>query len=396
MFNRVQPGDLITAEQWNQVLDLLENLDLRVQDIEDSGSQALAITGLLPPQGPYRIGDPLTVLGRNFEHSLGAARVFLDGVRVTLDGLASDDRRLVFQIPPVPGVSEPGTAVTLRVNNQSEQVSEDIILRPAAPVLFGDFDVEFLGVTPQTLVPDQPANFRFRLRNRASSTAEILIDPRIVNVPNADVWQQRLRVLDGNQTPLPERRITLSPLDPNNPNPNPPAETEFFVRLVAVPTVPVGTDFQLVVDASAGAVQGSSGAQPFTVGEATIPQDETITLTLNGSTPPNALSGSTVTAATGSTVRVRFNATFAEAGFYDFSLQPVAPTTGWQIQRFFTTPATYEITDNDVAGGPAARPPEITLQPLGGASPSGRVEVILQRQGRSSRRLFPLDLVLGT
>ena len=80
----VRPGDLITAQTFNAMLLKIEELEQRIDDLQQGGGggSGLAITGRIPATGPYRIGDTLTLLGRNFQVSLGAARVFLDGVRV--------------------------------------------------------------------------------------------------------------------------------------------------------------------------------------------------------------------------------------------------------------------------------------------------------------------------
>jgi hypothetical protein len=383
----VRPGDLITAQTWNDLLLKIEELEQRIEDLQGSaGGTGLAITGRIPATGPYRIGDTLVLLGRNFQASLGAARVFLNAVRV-LDLTGSTDTRLVFVIPPVPGVAEPGTEVTLRVLNQTEEVSQPIVLRPALPVLFGEADVNWLGVNPATFQPNDAVTFQYRITSRASAPADFLIDPLIEVATGQSTWQSRLQVLDATSNPIPGRQIRLDPLE----------QRLFNVRLTQVPAGTAGTPFALTVNATAGAVQGTSGAQPFTVGQPVEPPDTTIELNPTQSFPNgNELVGDTVTAGAGSTVRVRFTAEFEVPGTYDVTLTTAPGTNGWTVARFLTTPAFYDIAAGDIpAGQRAVRFPEITIQPTAGASPSGRVEVRLQRRSATGSRSFSLNLSLG-
>ncbi len=392
-FTRVDAGDLITETTFNQILEALEKLDVRVEALEASAPDpgSLAITDLIPATGPYRVGDVLTVRGRNFEYSIGNARVFLNAVRVqNLDDTASGDTQLVFTIPPVPGVTDPNTsvAVTLRVNNQSQQVSRQILLRAAQPTLFGDVDVEWLSVEPTTIEAGQPATFQFRLKSRASMAATFAIAPQITVAVNQALWQSRLQVLDAALGPLSPAQIQLAQ----------GASALFHVRITEVPTGTGGTSFELSVGATAGNVTGGSGALTFEVGEAVEPPDNTIALNPTTSVPLSALVGDTVTASVGQLVRVRFAAEFQVPGTYSVTLDTPGATSGWTVARFLTTPASYTIDPEDIdsTSGVATRIPEITIQPSAGASSTGQAELRLQRQGASSSKARVLNLSLST
>lgn len=385
----VRPGDLITAQTYNDLVLKIRDLEQRLEDLQqgDSGGPGLAITGRIPATGPYRIGDTLTVLGRNFQFSLGAARVFLDAVRVLNLASSSSDSQLVFVIPPVPGVVDPGTEVTLRVLNQTEEVTTPIVLRPPLPQVFGEADVVWLTVTPTTFQPGDTVTFQFRITSRASTAADFLIDPLIGVAANPSAWQRELQVLDSSLNPLTGRQIRLEPLQ----------QRLFNVRISQVPSGTAGTAFTLTVNATAGNVQGTSGALPFTVGQEVEPPDTTIELNPTQSVPASALVGDTVTASVGQpAVRVRFTAEFELPGTYDLTLTTGPATTRWSVDRFLTTPAFYDIAAGDIpSGGRAVRLPEITIQPSAGASATGRVEVRLQRRGSAGSRAFPLNLSLG-
>ena len=172
--SRVRPGDLIVADDWNLVVTTLEEMLARIAALEGGGTGlGLEIIGLSPASGPYLIGSPLTVIGHGFDFFSGAGRVFLNGTRALTFEAGSSDTQLTFIIPPVPGVVEPGTPVTLRVTNGAGQEdTRDIVLRPAPIVLFGDVDVNWLALNPATIQPDAPVTFHFRITSRASATAD--------------------------------------------------------------------------------------------------------------------------------------------------------------------------------------------------------------------------------
>ena len=272
--------------------------------------------------------------------------------------------------------------------NQTEEVTQEVVLRPALPVLFGAVDLLWQSVDPTTFQPGDEVDFLYSITSRASAAADFLIDPVIDVAANQSTWQSRLEVRDASPSPnpIPGRRIHL---DQNQ-------QRLFNVRVTQVPTGTAGTPFSLTVNASAGAVQGTSGAHPFTVGQQVEPPDTTITLNPVQSFPSGALSGATVTAGVGQTVRVRFTAEIEVPGIYDLALTTGAGTNGWTVGRFVTTPAFYDIQPGDIpSGGHAVRLPEITIQPGSGASASGSVEVRLQRQGAPTGRSVTLNLSVG-
>lgn len=384
---KVKPGDLIASADWNDMVDAWSVLDARVTALEGGTTgTALAITGLIPFLGPYRIGDTLTVLGRNFEFLTGGTRVFLNGVRVLTFGTASTDTQLVFTIPPVPGVTEPGTSVTLRVSNSSGQEdTREIVLRPAAVILFGDVDVIWLAVSPTTIQPDQPATFQYRIRSRASAEADFLIDPVIAVAANQSVWQGRLQVLDGSLNPLSGRLIHLTPTQ----------EAVFHVRITSVPSGTAGVNAELSVTASSGGVTGTSGAIAFQVGQPMETPDVTITLTPTGLIGPGTLVGDTLTLAASASTRVRFLLTVQTVGIYDLTLTSPAGGSGWTAAPF-ATPPQYNIQAGDVVGGIAQRFPTFTVQTAATPNASATMTVRYQRQGATNSRSFPLNLSLGS
>lgn len=367
----------------NRILGVLEEHHARLNALEPS---ELVITGFVPQKGPYRIGDVLEVQGRNFQFSIGATRVFLNAVRVfNLSGSPGDDR-LVFEIPPVPGVSEPGTEVALRAENQREQVTVPIVLLPREQELFGDVGLEHVDVDPATIEAGAPATFRYRITSAASAAADFLLAPTIGGDVASDLWESLLEVLDDDLESLPERTIHLEQGE----------EKVFFVRLTEVPAVAEGTVFELTVGATAGAVSGSSGAATFTVGEEVVPPDPNITLVPDGGENGAVLAGNTVTLRTGFPGQVRFDARFRAPGRYVLTLNPSTTALGWQITRFFLTPAFYDVEESDLEPtGEVVQAPRINLTALPGANPQTSVEVVYQEENATALRAYTLELRVG-
>ena len=115
-FTPVKPGDLITANYFNQILS---SFDSRISALEGATitSGAAVITGI-SPSGPVQVGQPLTVTGRNFGFSIGAQQVFIDTVQVNAFQAGSSDQQLVFIIPnSINNVPAQGRSAILSISN---------------------------------------------------------------------------------------------------------------------------------------------------------------------------------------------------------------------------------------------------------------------------------------
>lgn len=99
-FERVKPGDLITDNLMNRILDKLDSLDKRVSALETvgSGGNSLAITDIFP-LGSLQIGQEIQVLARNLVLPVTLNTVSIDGVIIQGFNPGSDNTRLVFNIP---------------------------------------------------------------------------------------------------------------------------------------------------------------------------------------------------------------------------------------------------------------------------------------------------------
>src|SRR4051812_15561766 len=85
-FQRVQPGDLITASMMNTLFDGFDSLEARVAALEAGGDGtsppseigAVVIANVTPQ--PVQAGSSLTITGHNFGFSSGGQSVLFNGV----------------------------------------------------------------------------------------------------------------------------------------------------------------------------------------------------------------------------------------------------------------------------------------------------------------------------
>lgn len=204
-FNPVKPGDLITADYFNQVLG---SFDVRISKLEAASgisSGQMVITGL-SPSGPLHMGDQLTVLGQNFG--------LPSQVVVTLDGASlsgssflpgSGNNALVFQIPAVQGVPAQGRLVTLTVSNAISAAQTTFVLFPfQVTIPTGNLVVNLTGSPAVgTIGANNSYLFVFTVAGFTSLTDNYTVTPSLDSASQAAGW-------------------TAIPVDPNTPDPHKP------------------------------------------------------------------------------------------------------------------------------------------------------------------------------
>jgi hypothetical protein len=98
-FQRVQPGDLITANLMNQIMAAIEALDARSTSVSTS-SGAIQITQVLPSSA-VQTGDKIQIIGTGFSSTLSQNLVSIGGVPVAVEG--GSPSLLVVTVPGTPG-----------------------------------------------------------------------------------------------------------------------------------------------------------------------------------------------------------------------------------------------------------------------------------------------------
>lgn len=126
---RVRPGDLITAVQWNTVLDALDQIDDALDALGGGASPSgpPVITGLQPSDQPP-IGSELVILGSGFGDQSENLVLIASQPALIVDGGGT---QLRVQVPPVPGVPPGGLQTQLTVTNPRGFASRPVRVMPA-------------------------------------------------------------------------------------------------------------------------------------------------------------------------------------------------------------------------------------------------------------------------
>lgn len=379
----VKPGDIISSDLFNRIIELLNEHDALLSS-SSSGGTGLSITQLVPASGPYRVGDPLSILGQNFQFGIGAARVFFNGTQVPTFQSSSSDTRLDFTIPNVPGVTEVGTQVDLVVLNQTQSVTRQVVLKPIQNPLQGNVTVTWTGVSPATFNPGDQVTFSYSIVSGTNNSATWNIDPQISVAANAAAWNAQVSVRDSGGNELNPRQVTLAPGQ----------QVDVQVRIAAVPSGTNGVIFGLTVNASSGPVSGSSAVQQFTVGVATTPPDSSFLLATVPIWSSGALVGDTLTVPGGASRILVINADLTVAGNYTVTRKVVNSSPGWTVNLDSGTTDAFTINAGDVSGGAhALRLLHYAIAASLTATTPAQVQITVQRQGNTSSRSIVINVV---
>jgi hypothetical protein len=377
LLNRAQPGDVITAEDWNLVVDAINEL------LQSGQSSGIAIAATLPPgtiNDPFRIGQIVQITGTNFGFSIGQTKVtFEEGgiVRATVlraQMLAgSFDERLLFMMPTISGISPSGLNMTMKVSNGIAEDHRGVFVMPVVIEVAGDmFVTSRADVTPN---PDPnpvqigvAALFRYRLQTGTNMPAVFALSADIPNPPAGTPpnYVSSIEFRDESNNVITSKQVEMGKNEVKN----------ISVRLPEIPSAFTGQTFTLKVTALSGAVVGTD-QRSITVGQQVPPSDPNIeanqsSFTLinmgtgNAETPNpqnGILDGSTIKLKVGFRGVVNFSTRFTKAGTYEITILPKQGTTlaNWA--------------------------PEMTPDSVGTRSPDGtKVTVIVNSEGDQTQR----------
>jgi hypothetical protein len=345
---RVLPGDLITADFMNQVVDALTAFDGRISQLEAStgATGAVAIYATIPA-GAVQMGTELRVFGRGFGVP-SQTTVTIDAIPVTLKS-GSGSSLLIFDVPrTIPGVPASGRVANLQVVAAGGSDSTQIYLVPPATLTGGSLLVTLQMPTASVIQPG--VTYLFPCSVLAVTTQDDYYNVTASAAGGGIAWAAS--ILDSGQNPISRLFISKS---------NPPGTTINFFVQVAIPGGATGGATVSFTIASAGNPQfaGGSGPQPFTVGQApppspTIPLTATV-IDQNGN-PINVNPGQTLNVPLNQDYQIYFTAQLPAAGTYDVTFQVASGTASWapSAPTSFTNQGTYPVTAtlHALAGAP--------------------------------------------
>jgi hypothetical protein len=270
---QVNPGDLITADLFNQILRDISDLSVRVAQLEGSTGGPAILSRL--PAGDVRVHDRLTLLGTGFDPDRTLNTVRMGSVSITSFFEDSSDTQLAFQVPDlftglprlvdvsmVTGGRTSNT-VQVRVQPRTETQGGNVVILPRTEPLgqinVGDeYTLRWL-VDGQTVLP---ASYRLRL---------VFTD---VVGASESLWRSTLEL-----DPSEEVQIVRG---------NPLAVS----ATLEVPSGATRAQIALEVQSTDGTMTRTSDPIPFVVGSTTQVSDPRANVTLPASIGPFDPSGS--------------------------------------------------------------------------------------------------------
>lgn len=383
---KVQPGDLITSDLMNRFLRELSDLEERVSLLEGGTPAAgqVVITDVLPGT-LLQERQEVQIKGRNFDFSIGAQRVYFATQPVEFYKLGSSDNLLVVDVPTIPGLPTLGGTVTLTVSNKTTTATRQVTVIPVTQEISGPVDAESKRVEPDPIVAGLNADFPFLLTSRASGApADFSVTAALTGVS----WQDRVRILDSDKSVLSESKVRLTRNLPKL----------IYARINPVPSDAGSATFDIVLKVKAGKAGGDSGVKTYVVGQATPPEDNTISLKGPSSDPPGAYSNGVISLAIDSGASIKVTVETQVSGSYQVSARRVAdspggtPVTKWDVSMLTPTPdnpadpsiGTVQITGSKII--------EFWVEPKANAEQSGRVQLKVQRQGAATGKTLNFNL----
>jgi hypothetical protein len=313
----VRPGDLITANQWNAVIDWLTALQATVDGlgVGTSTSGPPVIVGLQPTDPP--IGSELLVLGSGFGL---AAENTVTIANLTAVVLAGGGNQLRVRVPVVPGIPPAGVQTQITVSNPRGFASAQIlVLPPVLSVPEGQLFANMTTSPPGTINANSTADFIFTVRAVVNIAETYTLSPLLTPQTNAAAWQAQ--VLDASSNPI--STITI-------PAGAPPTGEARTVRVrVTVPAGTNGTTCGLALTMTSQrnpSLVTSSPTFTLTVGAA-APPPEQLTVTRSG-VQNGGLDPDGTVVVRPSTTRVTFSVAGTQAGV-NYTVSTGTAPAGW-------------------------------------------------------------------
>ena len=370
---RMKPGQLIRADDINQLMDALDSLDAKV----GATSTGVVISQLIPSDQIQVLQD-LRIVGSNFQYSIGGQKVFFDSVPAVTYELGSTDSLLIVQVPDLGVLPSGGKKVTVSASNLTSSDSRQITVVPLPNPVSGPVKVDPGTPSPNPIAQNAIADFPFTLTSGANLPATVGLTAKI----GGQSWQNLVQILDANKNVIPDGSIQLVPNIPTN----------VFVRINTVPNNSNGTVFTLTLSVNSGGVTGSSGITSYTVGQ-TSNQDSSIHLQL---TSPQ-ITGGVLSVKAGKSQPVVFQLTVDNTDNYTISVSGVGTTTNWQFALNIPTPdlgsttqRTMKISTTDVLSLNFG-----VFAAATGAVSGGQVQFEVQRVGSALSRTQMYNLQPG-
>lgn len=336
----VQPGDLITADLMNQILHDLDDLEMRVAQLEagsNTTTQPGAVITSINPSTNIHVGDHLTVNGNNFNVPTINNQVSLEQTPITGGfGLGGTSQQFAFDIPDI-GVPAGGKTVRLQVSNGAgSPASISFLLLPQVIVPAGRIDVAYsqapaLPVGAPNITAGSSYIFGFTVTPKADRAGNYSVTPTMADWGGAELLEDAVDNV---------RASNIFPIAGNPSGTDQKVRVRVNVPAAAAPIGPHTLTLNVLETTPGTKVVPGSGSATLAVGlppptpetrvqpslAAPAPGQPRGAATLDGINVRFTRTGTPATAVGGLQLRIAF----AEPGTYQ--LQPsLTNPTGWVV-----------------------------------------------------------------
>ncbi len=206
--NTVQPGDLITAAGWNQLISELTSLEARVSALE-TGPTGPVITST-SPSGQITVPSLLTIVGRNFVTPVDDQNtVSIDGATIDTFIVGSNETMLIIDLPTFAGL--PKTVQMTVSNRYGTSAPFPLQLAPAAiPPPNGTTNLTKIAQNLGTIQPSTLFTFNFDLETTLDQSEIFNLAPVFTNAQGAastNDWSNASKLVDGSGNPLSQPQV---------------------------------------------------------------------------------------------------------------------------------------------------------------------------------------------
>lgn len=322
----VAPGDLITAELFNNIMSDVNELMVRVAALE--GGAGTAKPPIITRIEPFTVtaGNEMTVIGENLTPSL-LTLIEIGDTRIATNRLklGSGSTRLIFNAPTMIGLPPAGAPVTIEIANPAGQAEAAFVLRPGeSENLQAIIAFRLMSVTPnQDIARTTTYTLAFEVDISSSHAETFTLVPSLAVTP-ATGWS--VTVQGNNQITVPlsagspvTRAFTLQLQTGNNDGTGQVSvalNANRFTGFTRQRNFPVAVGDPIV------ATDG-----PIQFGSASVLGNQTVSRVVGG----NLVITRTGAAAVDGTIRMRMPVTIDAVGTFAATAEIDPPNTDWVI-----------------------------------------------------------------
>ena len=210
----VAPGDLITADLFNQLRADLNDLALRLASVEATNGGPM-IDRILPESATIRAGSLITIVGRNFASAPRMNKVLMDGVEISGIRLDSTPSELSLPVPLTLGGLPRSVDITVETPDGRRSPPRPVRIEAQARVQDGTFVIQPAGGPTGNEVVGAVLSFLFDItaqtlfEDRLSLTVQLT---RLAGATEAD-WRTALAISPPSPLPIQAgqtRRVTVT------------------------------------------------------------------------------------------------------------------------------------------------------------------------------------------